>query len=76
MSMYPAKGGRTMSGRRVDIYTETYEGGNKWNLYVAGVARSCWRRIVAALEAQGETVLVTATPGRSGLGRNVYVTGD
>ena len=32
--------------------------------------------IVAAIEADGSAVLVTATPGRSGLGRHIYQTAE
>jgi len=63
-------------GRRVDIFTEHKGCGDRWRLYVSGVLPSCWRDIVSALEQQGEAVLVTATPGKSGLGRHVYISSN
>ncbi len=62
-----------MGMRRVDIYMGAV---GCWRLYVSRVLPSCWRDIVSALERQGEAVLVTATPGRSGLGKHVYMTGE
>jgi len=61
---------------RVDIYTENLGCGDRWRLYVASVLPSCSGAIVAVLEQDGAVVLVTETPGRSGLGRHVYQTAE